>query len=379
MAKVPLSLYVHFPWCLSKCPYCDFNSHQVSQSREELFTRYVDKLLVDLECDAAKVSGGELSSVYFGGGTPSLLPSEAIKKIIHRSKNLFSFTNDIEITLEANPGTINFASCESFKEAGINRISLGVQSFTDEKLRSIGRIHNAKEAEEAINAIKQAKFSNFNLDMMFGLPGQNIDAALDDLQVAMNFMPPHFSWYQLTVEPKTQFAIKPPVLPNHEELWNMQEMGKKMLEQAGLLQYEVSAYSKQGYECRHNINYWQYGDYLGVGAGAHGKITLDDDAIKRYCKIAYPKKYLEAQNSLVEGEENISRKKLPFEFMLNALRLYRPISHKLFLERTGMTIDVITDKLQYAKDFGLIELQNNVIYTTTKGKNFLNDLLEIFL
>lgn len=379
MTKVPLSLYIHFPWCLSKCPYCDFNSYKVSQTKEELFTRYVDKLLIDLECDAAKVSSNKLNSIYFGGGTPSLLPSSLIKKIIHRSRNLFSFVPDIEITLEANPGTINFASCEGFKEVGVNRISLGVQSFSDEKLKSIDRIHNAKDAKEAITAIKQAKFSNFNLDMMFGLPGQNVAAALDDLQCALSFMPPHFSWYQLTIEPKTKFATQPPALPQVEELWNIHEMGKKMLEQAGLSQYEVSAYSNKGCECRHNLNYWQYGDYLGVGAGAHGKITLNDGVIKRYWKIADPKKYLEEQNSFVAGEENITRKKLPFEFMLNALRLYRPISHKLFWERTGMTIDVIADKLQYAQNLGLVELQNDVIYTTAKGKNFLNDLLEIFL
>jgi oxygen-independent coproporphyrinogen-3 oxidase len=214
---------------------------------------------------------------------------------------------------------------------------------------------------------------------MFGLPGQSVDAALNDLQIALDFTPPHLSWYQLTFEPKTKFAVNPPILPANEELWDMQQAGQQLLAQSGLLQYEVSAYSKSGYESRHNVNYWQYGDYLGVGAGAHSKFTLGSGVVKRCWKIEHPKKYLQAQDSLIEGEKTVTSKEIPFEFMLNALRLYRPINYALFHGRTGVTIDVIAEELQYAKSLGLIELQKDAIITTAKGKNFLNNLLEIFL
>ncbi|EKE01866.1 MAG: hypothetical protein ACD_21C00032G0009 [uncultured bacterium] len=379
MTAIPPSLYIHFPWCLCKCPYCDFNSYPLTEPAEELYASYVDKLLVDLEIEAAKVRGRKLNSIYFGGGTPSLLPASAVKKLINRTNDLFSFSPDVEITLEANPGAIDLEVCEGFKDAGINRISLGVQSFNDEKLKSIGRIHDARQAQEAVCAVKQAGFANFNLDMMFGLPGQNVDTALRDLRAALDFAPPHFSWYQLTLEPKTQFAVQPPILPQNEELWDIQQAGQDLLAQTGLVQYEVSAYSKPEFECRHNVNYWQYGDYLGVGAGAHGKITLKNGEVRRYWKIANPKEYLQAQDLLTAGEKTVILKELPFEFMLNALRLYRPISHALFRERTGVTIDVIANELQYAKDSGLIELQSDAVITTAKGRNFLNDLLEIFL
>lgn len=377
MPTIPLSIYIHFPWCLRKCPYCDFNSYLL---QENLIASYIDKLFIDLENDAAKLQNdNKLTSIYFGGGTPSLLRPSDIKKIINRVKNIFSFVSNVEITIEANPGTINLEVCKGFKDAGINRISIGVQSFSDEKLKKIGRVHDARLAQAAVTAVKQAEFSNFNIDMMFGLPGQGVYEAVNDLKTALNFEPTHFSWYQLTIEPNTEFAINPPVLPGGEELWNIQQAGQNLLVQHGLLQYEVSAYSKPERECRHNVNYWQYGDYLGIGAGAHGKITLADGTIKRYWKIANPKSYLQAQNLLIEGEELVELKRRPFEFMLNALRLYSPISHALFRERTGVTIAVIANELQYAKSLGLIEFREDAVVTTDHGRNFLNDLLEIFL
>ncbi len=379
MVITPLSLYVHFPWCLRKCPYCDFNSYTFVKSEKELLANYIDALLIDLEDEAERAPGCKLNSIYFGGGTPSLLPPNAIKEIIDRTRNLFSFASDIEITLEANPGTINLELCQGFKDAGVNRISIGVQSLSDEKLKSIGRIHNARQAEEAIEAIKQAGFCNFNLDMMFGLPGQSVDDAMNDLQLALSFAPPHFSWYQLTLEPKTLFAAQPPILPHNEELWNIQQAGQDLLAQFGLLQYEVSAYSQSVLECRHNVNYWQYGDYLGIGAGAHGKITLANGLVKRYWKVAKPKEYIRGRDMFTAGEEDITFKKRSFEFMLNALRLYRPISYALFQARTGVTIETIAKELCLAKSLGLIELQSDAIVTTAHGRNFLNDLLEIFL
>ena len=320
-----------------------------------------------------------MNSIYFGGGTPSLLSPDAIKKIIDHARNLFSFAPDIEITLEANPGTINLELCKGFKDAGINRISLGVQSFSDEKLKSIGRIHSARQAQEAVEAIKQAGFCNFNLDMMFGLPGQSVDDAMNDLQLALSFLSPHFSWYQLTLEPKTRFAGEPPILPHNEELWDIQQTGQNLLAQSGMLQYEVSAYSQPALECRHNVNYWQYGDYLGIGAGAHGKITLTNGLVKRYWKVAKPKEYIRGRDIFTAGEKDITCEKRPFEFMLNALRLYRPISYALFQARTGVTIKTIAKELRQAESLGLIELQSDALVTTAHGRNFLNDLLEIFL
>lgn len=376
---ITLFLYIHFPWCVRKCPYCDFNSYSLPNKQKNLSDIYVDKLLVDLEIEASRLSNCILNSIYLGGGTPSLLSPDAIKKIIDRVKTVFSLAPGIEITLEANPGTINLELCKSFKDVGINRISLGVQSFDDAKLKSIGRAHNALQTYEAISSIKQAGFLNFNLDLMFGLPNQSTQDAIKDLEIAIKLMPTHLSWYQLTLEPNTQFATKPPILPKNEELWSIQQAGQDMLIQSGLLQYEVSAYSKPGFECRHNVNYWQYGDYLGIGAGSHSKITSSDHDIKRYWKIAHPKKYLQARNLLIAGTEVITLKKRPFEFMLNALRLYRPISYTLFQERTGSTIDIIASELAQAKDLGLIEIYNNTIITTAHGKNFLNNLLEIFL
>lgn len=384
---IPLSLYIHFPWCIRKCPYCDFNSHKLPTQDPALLQQYINTLLVDLAYEANQAPSKVLSSIYFGGGTPSLLPASAIKIIIASIKNNFTFANNIEITLEANPGTIDLALLQELKNIGVNRISLGIQSFNDQKLQALGRIHDAKQAQAAIDILKIAGFTNFNLDLMFGLPKQTIAEAMSDLQIALKFAPPHLSWYQLTLEPNTLFALNPPKLPMNEQLWDIQHNGQDLLKQHGLLQYEVSAYSKINHTCKHNINYWQYGDYLGIGAGAHGKITLKNNIIKRYAKISNPKQYVDYfatsshHNTIYApfGEKILDNKKIPFEFMLNALRLYQPITHALFQERTGVTINAIAAELKLAQDLELIELYEDKIITTEHGKNFLNDLLEIFL
>lgn len=377
---IPLALYLHFPWCLRKCPYCDFNSYQLPVQHPGLFAQYLEALLMDLAHAATLTPTNILSSIYFGGGTPSLLPIADIKTILQHIKKYFLLASNIEITIEANPGTINLAWLQELSHLGINRISLGVQSFNDQKLQALGRIHTAKQAQDAIAMIKLAGLTNFNLDLMFGLPGQDAAEAMLDLQTALSFEPPHLSWYQLTLEPGTCFARKPPQLPASEILWDIQQCGQDPLKQHDLHQYEVSAYSKIKHECRHNINYWQYGDYLGIGAGAHGKITSSNHIIRRTAKIANPMQYIHhIANHGVEQEEIVATKKIPFEFMLNSLRLYQPITLALFQERTGVTIDTIMPQLQLAQELGLIELNADKIITTEHGKNFLNNLLELFL
>jgi len=378
LETIPLSLYIHFPWCLSKCPYCDFNSHVLSN--KESIAAYIDSLLVDLVIEACVHNNCELRSIYFGGGTPSLLSADMVAEIIQQVKNNFSFIPEIEITLEANPGTIDLNLCKEFKDAGINRISLGIQSFDDEKLKAIKRIHDAKQALTAVDAVKSAGFTNFNLDLMFGLPGQDVASAIKDLQIALSFSSPHLSWYQLTIEPNTAFGIAKPLrLPHSEKLWKIQQAGQDLLSQAGLKQYEVAAFCRSPENmCKHNINYWQYGDYIGIGAGAHSKLTSIEHTVRRHWKISDPCAYMQSED-FVEGEEIVVTEKIPLEFMFNALRLYQPVSYGLFQERTGFTIGSIKNQLESAQKLGLIELTDDSIITTKNGKNFLNNLLEIFL
>ena len=373
MAKVPLSIYIHFPWCLNKCPYCDFNS--CSLSDRGVIDDYVDRLLFDIEWEAAKNGGYELASIYFGGGTPSLLAPDMVERIIEKIESHFKLTPKIEISLEANPGTIDLDLCRGFKQAGINRFSLGVQSFNNDCLKGIGRIHDSSAALKAIEAVITSGFNNFNLDLMFGLPEQTVKLASEDLETALSFSPNHLSWYQLTLEEGRELDD----LPHSEKIWDIQQAGQEILKKAGLKQYEVSAFSRSDeYRCKHNVNYWQYGDYVGVGAGAHGKITLSSHKIKRYAKASDPVKYIKSLD-LIESEEVIAKEKIALEFMLNALRLYQPINYSLFQARTGFAVDIIEDRLQQAKNLGLIELRNRTIITTDTGKNFLNDLLEVFL
>lgn len=378
IAAIPLSIYIHFPWCISKCPYCDFNSYP--KPEEKIVTAYAEKLLDDLAIEIKSHAGAKLSSIYFGGGTPSLLNPLWIKKILNQIQENFICSTAIEVTLEANPGTIDLSLCQRLKEAGINRLSLGVQSFNSEKLRQIKRSYNLSEIEIAIAAIKSAGFTNFNLDLMFALPGQSVLAAVKDLEIAASFAPPHLSWYQLTLESSFKAAREKWRLPVAEELWEIQQSGESILSKLGFKQYEIAAYSKfPDSRCQHNLNYWQYGDYLGIGAGAHSKVTWSNYRVVRTWRVSNPQIYICKDKSLVAGREEIVGEKIALEFMLNALRLYQPVSSELFVARTGLTFATIARQLEAAAKLELINWQNDKIVTTPKGKNFLNNLLEIFI
>jgi putative oxygen-independent coproporphyrinogen III oxidase len=373
---VPLTLYIHIPWCIQKCPYCDFNSHKLIGNLPE--QDYIATLIKDLEQDLPLVWGRRLSAIFIGGGTPSLFSPNVLEQLLQQIHARLPFSN-IEITLEANPGTVEQQRFEQFYQIGINRLSLGIQSFQDDKLKQLGRIHNGAEAQKAIQAAKLAGFTNFNLDLMHGLPNQNLADALFDLTTAISFSPTHLSWYQLTLEPHTQFYNQPPVLPNEDDIWNIQEQGQQYLADQNYLQYEVSAYSKPGFQCDHNRNYWEFGDYLGIGAGAHSKITdFTQQTITRFWKVKHPKQYLTTQSFIAE-KKVVSEQELPFEFMLNALRLNEKIPIKLFERRTGLKLMAIHQSLQQAKQNNLLDWDDTTIYTTELGKRYLNDLISIFI
>ncbi|MBU6478245.1 MAG: radical SAM family heme chaperone HemW, partial [Xanthomonadaceae bacterium] len=320
----PLSLYIHIPWCVKKCPYCDFNSHGLRAAMPE--RDYVVALLADLDADLADfgdtVRGREIISVFFGGGTPSLFAPDSIAEILDGTSTRTPFASDCEITLETNPGTVEHGRFDGYLKAGVNRISFGVQSFDDEKLRALGRIHSSGEAESAVKLAQDAGYTNINLDLMYALPNQNLDDALADIERAIALQPAHLSHYQLTLEPGTPFARRPPPLPDHDAAWDMQEACQARLANAGYAQYEVSAYAQSGRRCRHNLNYWQFGDYLGIGAGAHGKLT-NERAVRRRWKTRSPVAYLQNARTpqRIGGDETVDAEQLPFEFMLNALRL----------------------------------------------------------
>lgn len=337
----------------------------------------MSQLLVDLSTEAVKYGGSELKSVYFGGGTPSLLPPKIINRIVQAIKNSFKLSESIEISLEANPGAID--KLDSFKEAGVNRISLGVQSFNDQHLKQIGRIHDSFTAKAAIDAVKQVGFNSFNIDLMYGLPGQSVSEVKEDVETALSFEPFHISWYNLTIEPKTFFGLNlPKDLPDAEKLWKMQQVGQKTIESFGLKQYEVTAFAESlAHKCKHNLNYWEYGDYIGIGAGAHSKITSENFKIVRYWKLFDPQAYMAAEN-LIEGSEVIDSEQLPLDFMINALRLYKPMSFELFESRTGAKISAIRKRVLEAQKMGLLELDSGYVIVTDFGRNFLNNLLEIF-
>jgi len=376
--QIPLSLYVHFPWCLSKCHYCDFNSYAAPDIIPE--STYLEKLLLDLE-QTSNLIPRKLQSIFFGGGTPSLLSTVSIAKIIKFAEINYGFADDIEITLEANPGTVDFNKCRELQQIGINRISLGVQSFDDEHLVTLGRIHNSQQALAAISAIKQAGFNNFNLDLMYGLPKQSSKSALSDLLIAFELEPTHISWYQLTVEPGTKFFVNQIKTINDESVLEIEQLGRELLAKKNYQHYEISAYAKPNFQCKHNLNYWQFGDYIGIGPGAHSKFTVASQIIMRNRKISDPEKYLQVVKFNAE-EKAIAQHELPFEFMLNALRLYNFIPFSLFTARTGLKANVIAKQLKQASKMGLIKIvtvPENGIVTTTLGKNFLNDLLELFL
>ena len=380
MTPIPLSLYIHIPWCVKKCPYCDFNSHQITSELPE--KAYVQALLKDLEAELPAIWGRRLESIFIGGGTPSVFSADAIDTLLSGLRALLPLRPSMEITMEANPGTFEQERFKAYREAGINRLSIGVQSFNAEHLTALGRIHDNKEAIQASHIAKQAGFENFNIDLMFGLPKQSTTQALDDLQQAIDCQPSHISWYQLTLEPNTLFHHTPPaLLPNNDDLWDMQQQGQRLLEHAGFLQYEVSAYAKNNQYSQHNMNYWEFGDYVGIGAGAHGKISSPDGKIQRYSKYRQPKQYmnLAIKGNARSSEEQLEKDDLPFEFMLNALRLKQGVDANLFEERTYLPFNQIEKNLKKAVQKGLIEDSNQIIKTSPKGWDFLNDTVEYFI
>jgi putative oxygen-independent coproporphyrinogen III oxidase len=377
----PLSLYIHLPWCVKKCPYCDFNSHEFSPSGFEE-DQYIDALIRDLEIELPRVWGRTINTVFIGGGTPSLFSPESLDKLLSAIRARLNIHPAIEITLEANPGTAEAEKFRGYREIGINRLSLGVQSFNDKYLQALGRIHDAAQAQYAIELTKDAGFDNFNIDLMFGLPEQTIDDALNDLEKAVAQSPTHISWYQLTIEPNTVFNSKPPTLPSDDDIWNMQEQGQSFLERNNFKQYEISAYAKDKHTALHNMNYWEFGDYLGIGAGAHGKITnVAEKKIERFTRHKIPKRYIDLAGSdaVITEIKSLTREELPLEFMMNALRLTAGVSPHLFSDRTGLPLKSAEKELMLAEKQGLIDWQLDELKPSSKGLRYLNELLELFV
>jgi putative oxygen-independent coproporphyrinogen III oxidase len=382
--ELPLALYIHFPWCIQKCPYCDFNSHALNIELPE--KAYIQKLLQDIEQDLnqyhSQLNNRKIISIFMGGGTPSLFSPDAINELLKAIQKLIAFKHpSIEITLEANPGTIEQSKFEGFKQAGINRLSIGIQSFQQHQLKKLGRIHDHTAAIKAAEMAKNAGFTNFNLDLMHGLPDQVFTDAINDIQTALSFLPPHLSYYQLTLEPNTLFYQYPPVLPEEDLLEKIETQAKHLLVQHHYQQYEISAFCQKGFECHHNVNYWEFGDYLGIGAGAHGKITNNQSGeIIRTVKTKHPKNYLHAnQQSLMLSSEIVEKNKIPFEFMLNTLRLCKPIPWQLFHERTFLSKEILLPALEKLKQQKLMEYNENNFYPTPLGRKFLNTLHTEFL
>lgn len=373
----PLALYIHIPWCVRKCPYCDFNSHAASPVLPE--EEYVDALLADLEQDLAAVYGRPLSSIFFGGGTPSLFSAAALGRLLAGVEQRIPFTADIEITLEANPGTFEQDKFVAYRKLGINRLSIGIQSFQPQKLEALGRIHTGDEALRAAEMARRAGFDNFNLDLMHGLPDQSLEEALDDLRQAIALAPTHLSWYQLTLEPNTVFWNQPPELPEDDILWDIQEAGQALLAEHGFSQYEVSAYARPGKAARHNLNYWSFGDFIGIGAGAHGKLSHPDGRIVRTWKTRLPKDYLNPAKQFKAGEKTLTADELPFEFLMNALRLTPGVDAELFAQRTGLPLQTLAAARAEAEQKGLLQVEPTRLVATARGQLFLNDLLQYFL
>jgi len=373
----PLALYIHIPWCVRKCPYCDFNSHTASPVLPE--DEYVDALLADLDQDLHAVYGRELSSIFFGGGTPSLFSAAALGRLLKGVEQRIRFAADIEITLEANPGTFEQDKFIAYRALGINRLSIGIQSFQEAKLKALGRIHNGDEAIRAADMARRAGFDNFNLDLMHGLPDQSLDDALGDLRQAIAMQPTHLSWYQLTLEPNTVFWNQPPVLPEDDTLWDIQEAGQALLAEHGYAQYEVSAYAQPGRAARHNLNYWSFGDFIGIGAGAHGKLSHLDGRIVRTWKTRLPKDYLNPAKQFKAGDKLLANEELPFEFLMNALRLTQGVEAALYPQRTGLSLESLAAARRQAEQSGLLQVEPSRLAATARGQLFLNDLLQYFL
>ncbi len=374
----PLALYVHLPWCGSKCPYCDFNSHALRGAPPE--SEYVDALLADLDQELAYAGGRALETIFIGGGTPSLFSARSIDRLLAGIRARVPCGPEVEITMEANPGSAEYAKFAAFRDAGVNRLSIGIQTFQPALLAALGRAHSRDDALRAARAARAAGFDNFNLDLMYGLPGQAPEQANDDVATAIELGARHLSFYQLTIEPDTPFYRHPPELPEDDHIWSMQRAGEARLADAGFRHYEVSAFAVPGRECAHNLNYWRFGDYLGIGAGAHGKVTLADRVLRRQ-KIKSPKRYLQraAAPDRIAGEHTVPADDLPFEFMLNALRLRTPVSARLYQHRTGQSIGPVTPILQRARTDGLLHWDGATMMATPRGFRFLNDLVQRFL
>lgn len=375
----PLSLYIHIPWCVRKCPYCDFNSHQARESLDA--ERYIDTLLADLSQDLKWVADRPLQTIFIGGGTPSLFSPASIRRLLAGVKARIAWTGQIEITLEANPGTLEADNFAGYRDAGVNRLSIGVQSFNPDCLHALGRIHGPDEAVRALKLAKQAGFDHINLDLMFGLPGQSLEIAKQDVSTALELDPGHISYYQLTLEPNTPFHHAPPDLPHEEAIWRMQEQGQRLLQHAGYRQYEISAFARKGQRCRHNLNYWTFGDYLGIGAGAHAKLTQASDSIQRTSKWRHPEDYLKktADGCAIQGVRSLTEADRILEFMMNLLRLRDGFDMTLFTERTGLPPSSLDPALATALSKGLLETRADRISATPLGRRFLNDLLGLFV
>ena len=376
----PLSLYIHVPWCVRKCPYCDFNSHKSPENLPE--DAYVDALIRDLEQELPSVWGRTIQTIFIGGGTPSLFSAEAYERLFSSIRALLPLSSHVEITLEANPGTFEAQRFSDYLDIGINRLSIGVQSFNDESLTALGRIHDSKQAIKAIETAHKVGFENFNLDLMFGLPHQTEKTAKNDVATAIALEPSHISYYQLTLEPNTLFYQQPPTLPDEDPIIDWQIANQQRLNDAGYQQYEVSAYARNNQQCQHNLNYWQFGDYLGIGAGAHGKISdAAKQSITRRSKQKQPQSYIESSGTskVVLTEELIAKKDIGFEFMLNALRLTEGFPTPLFYQHVGLPISHINKALQQAEQLELITYDIHRICPTEKGQRYLNTLVELFL
>ncbi|WP_422767197.1 radical SAM family heme chaperone HemW [Photobacterium leiognathi subsp. mandapamensis] len=377
----PLSLYVHIPWCVQKCPYCDFNSHALKTELPEL--DYIDALIDDLETDLSAyqlVNGVRpLHSIFIGGGTPSLISPSEIGRLLTAIEQRIPFSDDIEITMEADPGTVEAGRFDAYRQAGVNRISIGIQSFQNEKLERLGRIHGCDEAIRAAGLAKEAGLNSFNVDLMHGLPDQSVEDAISDLKQAIALDPPHLSWYQLTIEPNTLYYSKPPTLPDDDDLWDIFEQGHQLLTEAGYQQYEISGYSKPGKQCQHNLNYWRFGDYLGIGCGAHGKISFEDGRIIRTVKVKHPRGYLQADKPYLTQETNVADCERPFEFFMNRFRLLEACPKQDYPTRTGLPLSSIEPAIDWAIAQNYLQDTGEHWQITEHGKLFLNDLLAAFV
>ena len=384
MQLPPLSLYVHIPWCVRKCPYCDFNSHAISSNTSMDNTlpesSYIDRLLHDFVQEKPNIQNRILQSIFIGGGTPSLFSPASIGRLLNNLAGHVRFSPEIEITMEANPSTFEQKKFTGFRQAGINRLSIGIQSFQDHQLKKLGRIHGREESLNTVAVARKSGFENINLDLMHGLPSQSIHQAMDDLKTAVDFQPEHISWYQLTIEPNTVFYSYPPKLPADDALWAIQDQGMQYLQKSGFINYEISAWSQPGKVSQHNLNYWQFGDYIGIGAGAHGKIThAKTQSIIRSRKTRMPSAYLTTTNNITAEKKTLQSNEIPLEFFLNTLRLKEGVDIGTFTERTGQPISTVTESLKLAQEKGWMTKNNNRLQPTGVGQFFLNDLLMCFM